>query len=490
MKKLLSLFFCGVALSAAAYSFEFDGTFYNITSSSAPLRQRVTALGEAVSGFTSLVIAPFGIEKGTTNATVTLDLQNPNDEFTAFQCNISLPKGIDWATKSDRNGNVVYAQPTFNVAANRTDADYHTLSGGAKMDDGTFKLICYSLTKDIFLGETGAILDLPLIFAEDLAEGIYEIEVKDIVLTRKDVSDVKPSDYKTIVIVGKPDVKSVTIYGDITADAIAMLNDRLGANESLSSLDLSSAIAVDGTSAITMANPNAVIYVAEGMSVKNENNVVEGDVCANLVLTDGYPFGPAKTFTAKKAEYSRTLSADTYGTIVLPFTPDAETLKEYTFYELTDVEENALTFDEVSSPVAGKPYLLTSSGAATKLTAKAESIVNIEPAATEADGWKMKGTYESVVFTDADELANLYCISGNQFKQATSKLTMNPFRAYFVGDGSVKSITMRGDDGTTRVISLNAESSASEALFNLQGCQVEHAEQGIYIQNGKKVLVK
>ena len=457
----------------------------------ATLRRRVAALANALPSLTTLEIVPFGIEQGTTSATVTLDMLNPDDEFTAFECSIKLPEGIGWAYTTDRRGNIIYTQPTFNKAADRTDANYHTLSPVTKMSDGTYKVMCYSMQKIEFLDAAGAILDLPLIFAEDLAEGIYEIEVKDIVLTRKDVTDVKPSDYKATVVVGKPAVKSATIYGDVTADAIAMLNARLGANESLGSLDLSSAIAVDGTSAITTANPNAVIYVAEEMSVKNESNVVEGDVCANLVLTDGKPFGPAKTFTVKAGEYSRTLSADTYGTIVLPFTPDAEALKGYTFYELTDVETNALTFDEVSSPVAGKPYVVTSDGTATKMSAEAESAVVIEPAATEADGWTMTGTYESVVFTDADELASLYCISGNQFKQATSKLTMNPFRAYFVGDGSVNSITLRGDDGTTNIISLNSQSSIlNSPLYDLQGRRVEHAEQGIYIQNGKKVLVK
>ena len=462
------------------------------SAASAPLRQRVAALAAAAAaaGFTSLDIVPFGIEQGTTTATVTLDLQNPNDAFTAFECNIRLPEGIDWATTTDSRGNVGYVQPTFNTASARTDDNYHTLTKVKKMDDGTFKLMCYSMTKDVFLGETGALIDLPLVFADDIDEDIYGIEVSGMVLVRADVTVEKPTDYKASVIVGEPTMKQAVVNGYLTADALNMVSAHLGGNASLCSLDMSGAVAVDGTTDLALANPNAVIYVAEGMSVKNERNVVEGDVCANLVLTDGYPFGPAKTFTATAGEYSRTSSADTYGTIVLPFTPDAETLKGYTFYELTDVETDALTFDEVLSPVAGKPYLLTSNDAAKKLTAEAESTVAIEPAATEVGGWMMTGTYESVVFTDADELANLYCISGNQFKQATSKLTMNPFRAYFVGDGSVNSITLRGDEGTTRVISLNNESSASNTLFDLQGRRVEHAEQGIYIQNGKKVLVK
>ena len=461
------------------------------SAASAPLRQRVAALAAAAASFTSLDIVPFGIEQGTTTATVTLDLQNPNDAFTAFECNIRLPEGIDWATTTDSRGNVGYVQPTFNTAAARTDDNYHTLTKVKKMDDGTFKLMCYSMTKDIFLGETGALIDLPLVFADDIDEDIYGIEVSSMVLVRADVTVEKPTDYKASVIVGEPTMKQAVVNGYLTADALNMVSAHLGGNASLCSLDMSGAVAVDGTTDLALANPNAVIYVAESMSVKNERNVVEGDVCANLVLTDGYPFGPAKTFTATAGEYSRTSSANTYGTIVLPFTPDAETLKGYTFYELTDVETDALTFDEVLSPVAGKPYLLTSNDAAKKLTAEAESTVAIEPAATEVGGWMMTGTYESVVFTDADELANLYCISGNQFKQATSKLTMNPFRAYFVGDGSVNSITLRGDDGTTNIISLNSQSSIlNSPLYDLQGRRVEHAEQGIYIQNGKKVLVK
>lgn len=68
---------------------------------------------------------------------------------------------------------------------------------------------------------------------------------------------------------------------------------------------------------------------------------------------------------------------------------------------------------------------------------------------------------------------------------------MNPFRAYFVGDGSVSSINLRNGDGTTRIISLNGESVCADApVYDLQGRLVVNPAQGIYIQNGKKVFVK
>lgn len=338
---------------------------------------------------------------------------------------------------------------------------------------------------------SGAAFTWAIAKKDAVVDGIYQLSLSNISVVDVEGETHQIAPYKTSIFVG--DLSSISevpaLYGDFTGEGVKAFNAVFAENVVATSFDFTNATAFDSETVLAPGNKNALFLAPEGAVPANENNVVVNDVCANLVLTDGKPFGPAKTFTVKAGEYSRTLSADTYGTIVLPFTPDAETLKGYTFYELTDVETNALTFDEVSNPVAGKPYIVTSDGTATKMSAEAESAVVIEPAATEVDGWTMTGTYESVVFTDADELANLYCISGNQFKQATSKLTMNPFRAYFVGDGSAKSIELRGDDGSTRIIDLT-EDAQNGMLYDVLGRKVEMPAQGIYIHNGKKALVK
>ena len=362
-------------------------------------------------------------------------------------------------------------------------------------EDGTVYVTCSRKSTNILAEDCGNILNLELWFEDEDRQpinksGVYELTLKNIVLTDAEGEEYHAAPYTTSFFVGDMStLKEVPAFtGNFDEDGVAAFNEAFAENTAVTSFDFSGAT-VSGDEALSTANKNAVFFLVEGSSVNNESNVVIGDVCGNLVLTDGFAFGPAKAFTVTKGEYSRTLSADTYGTIVLPFAPDAETLKGYTFYELTGVETDALTFDEVANPVAGKPYIVTSDGAATKMTAEAESVVVIEPAATEADGWTMTGTYDSVVFTDADELANLYCISGNQFKQATSKLTMNPFRAYFVGGGSAKSIELRSDDGSTRIINL-IEDVENGQLYDIQGRKVVIPAQGIYIQNGKKVLVK
>ena len=445
------------------------------------------ALAAAAKG-NSLEIVPFTVAQGTTSKSVTLDLVNPGDEFTAFECKVYLPEGIDWAYTVDKRGKIVYTLPTFNSEADRTDATYHTINAIKKMSDGGYYIIVYSGNNKVILDEEGAVLNLPLTFDENLAESVYDIRIGDIVLSRTNTTQELLDDYTTSVVVGSPSAKSLVLHGDFTADAVKELNTALASNTSVCSIDFSEAFAL-ADAEVKTANENLLVYVGEGQKVANTCNVVAAGVCANLVLTDGKPFGPAKTFTVKAGEYGRKLAADEYATIVLPFAPDAETLKGYTFYELTAAEAAMLTFDEVTAPEAGMPYIVIADGSATKLTAKAESTVAIEAASTEADGWTMTGTYESVVFTNADELASLYCISGNQFKQATSKLTMNPFRAYFVGDGSAKSIQLRGSDGSTRIIDLEGEQAAGQ-LYDVLGRQVDHAAQGIYIQNGKKVLVK
>ena len=443
-------------------------------------RIRRPAFGSAPAGLTSLEIVPFGIDAGTTSATVTLDLLNPNDEFTAFECDIVLPDGIDWAYTIDRRGNIIYTQPTFNADADRTDANYHTLSNIKKMEDGSFKVMCYSMAKETFQDEEGAILNLPLTFSPELAEGIYEIEVANTVLTRTDVSDKKIGSYRASVVVGTPAVQSAVIYGDVNATAVAMINERLAG---CGTLDLRGALAVDGSTAFTL-DDNAVIFVADGMSIKNAKNVVKDGTCAVLTLTDGVAFTPSESFTAESASYGRTLGKDEYGTLVLPFEPDAATKAAYAFYELSEADGSTLTFDETTAPEAGTPYVIVRKDDAATFAGSGAIAVTAGDAT--ADGWTMKGTYETLVFTDATELASLYCLSGNQFKQAKSKLTMNPFRAYFQGSGTVGSITLRGNDGTTRILSETLEPVGD--CYDLTGRRVLNAEKGVYIVNGKKVL--
>lgn len=434
----------------------------------------------------TLEIVPFTVAKGTTKKSVKLDMLNPADEFTAFQCDVYLPEGISWATTIDKRGNVKIAQPIFDVEADRTDADYHTVDAG-KNADGSINILVYSMAKETFLEEEGAIIDIPLVFDAEMVGGVYDIQLKNMVLTRTDQTQEKPDDYTFSVLVGVPETSSLKLRGDFTYGAIAEFNAVLNTLPQVTSIDLTEAVAFPEKKVITMANPNAVIYIPDGKTIANTQNVVVGTVCAKLVLADGNAFGPAKAFTATEGTYTRTMTVEEIGTTVLPFVPDAATKDAYEFYGFTSADANTLTFDAVADPQAGVPYLVICKTADTALNAVSGADVVITAGQQAAGTWTMKGLYVQNVFTDAAKLAGLRYISGGKFMQATTTLTMNPFRAYFEGEGSATAIELRGG-GTTRIVNLESAENA-ESLYDLQGRKTLTTENGIYIVNGQKQYV-
>ena len=429
----------------------------------------------------SLEVVPFTVATGTTSKTATLDLINPEEDITAFQCDLYLPAGIDWASTTDRRGNITYTQPTFNKAADRTDDTYHTISPITKMTDGSFRIIVYSMKKEVFLDKAGAVIDLPLVFDAALAAGVYDVKVGNMVLTKTDVTQELPDDYTFSVLVGSPEIASATLHGDYTADAISELNTALASNTVLSAIDFTEATSVDASTKIETGNQNLLVYVSEGTDVANSQNVVEGDECESLVLTDGYNFAAPKAFTAVNASYSRT-APSTYGTTVLPFLPSTSGAE---FYELTGVTPTCFEFQKVVAPVAGTPYLYSA-------TSDGFTATNAEIAATaagkiSASGWTMQGTYTKEVF-DAED--NVYAVSGGKLYHNTGTLTMNPFRAYFTGgtSGAPMNISI---DGTTVIGSVeNSELTIDGEAYNLAGQKVGKGYKGIVITNGRKEIRK
>lgn len=428
----------------------------------------------------NLEVIPFTVAEGSTSATVQLDMNNPGDEFTAFQCDVYFPEGIDWASTIDKRGNKKITNATFNSEAERTDASYHMVDVGLNANN-SYNVMVYSMDNEIFLEESGAILDMPFVFDADLEPGTYDITLKHIVMTRPDGTDVKPDDYTFTILVGSPEIASATLHGDYTADAISELNTALASNTVLSAIDFTEATSVDASTKIETGNKNLLVYVSEGTEVANSQNVVEGDECESLMLTDGYNFAAPKAFTAVSASYSRT-APSTYGTIVLPFVPVTNGAE---FYELTGAGTTSLEFQKTVAPVAGTPYLY-------RATTDNFTATNAEIAATEAgkvtaSGWTMQGTYGKEVF-DAED--NVYAVSGGKLYHNTGTLTMNPFRAYFTGgtSGAPMNISI---DGTTVIGSVeNSELTIDGEAYNLAGQKVSKGYKGIVITNGRKEIRK
>lgn len=157
----------------------------------------------------SLFIEDFEMEAGEKGKIVKANLTNPTTSFTAFQFDLVLPQNIS----IDMNNRGTAFNIAFNKDADRTDASYHTLSS-ARQDDGSIRILCYSNNVESFLGNEGAILDIPLSAAENAESGDYSFSMRNIILTQVDGVKVTLSE-----LVGNIKIKEKpSLRGDVNGD--------------------------------------------------------------------------------------------------------------------------------------------------------------------------------------------------------------------------------------------------------------------------------
>lgn len=142
----------------------------------------------------TLKINAFSINAGESKV-VTLDLDNPGTEIASFMCDIYFPEGI--TVEKNKRGTAYNL--SFNAEADRTDATYHTLTSG-KQDDGAIRIICYPPAGDIFLGNSGAIINIPIVADENIVTGVYELKIDNQELTNDTgIEAYYPAAYTTTV---------------------------------------------------------------------------------------------------------------------------------------------------------------------------------------------------------------------------------------------------------------------------------------------------
>lgn len=205
--------------------------------------------------------------------------------------------------------------------------------------------------------------------------------------------------------------------------------------------------------------------------------------------------------TYAQATYSRTVDpAYNYGTICLPFTPDAETCVNYTFYTLSKANSTSITFVEVDEPQANMPYLYRAKDreATTHVFTGGKTTVNTEAGAHVVGNWSFAGVFAKTVFKPAELNANLYIYkptSGEDLiVEALNSLTMWPYRAYFkcnqVVAASAPMLRVVIDGGVTGIEEvITPDQIEGAVIYDLMGRPVQQMIEGnFYIVNGEKVL--
>jgi hypothetical protein len=204
-------------------------------------------------------------------------------------------------------------------------------------------------------------------------------------------------------------------------------------------------------------------------------------------------FNVANANTYTDASYTRIISEGKYGTIILPFAPDATSLENYAFYELVESGDGYMMFEEVATPIANTPYIYTlREGKENVAITGGETTISSNIVTSEVDGWQTVGSFSNQTIDTSN--GNYYALSAtdNEINRITKSLAVLPYRAYFTSANPSKSalnIYISGTTGMKEISSSEIEGFENGAIFDLSGRKITEPTKGnIYIIDGKKIM--
>lgn len=255
------------------------------------------------------------------------------------------------------------------------------------------------------------------------------------------------------------------------------------------------------------------VVFTNGKQVRATNIIVTVEVpkAKNYTLDETKTDNVIETYENANVTLQRTLSKDYWNTFCVPFALDAEQVTQY-FGEGTQLRtyegncnNNIVYFATVDNIEAGKPYIMKPGNTVVQNpTFEGVSMVatgldkNGNPQAVgDASTVQMKGIYNKILLnTDKTEL---FLGDNDLFYYPIDDIdarTIGGLRAYFIVSQGTDIKKLRANlDGTPTSLDTIFDTEESNApVYNLQGQCVGNSlralKSGIYIQNGKKVVVK
>ena len=275
------------------------------------------------------------------------------------------------------------------------------------------------------------------------------------------------------------------------------------------------------------SNPQIGVVKDHEEHVKNAKFYLSLDDIDGTIKNGETGHGGARDFistninTYQSARYKRApLAEGKMGTIMLPFAPE-NALDKYDFFKLIGGEEKCLVFSQVAKLEPNTPYLYR-----LKETPGEMDFEEIEGKKTydvfEASGFTVTthakydpqdekpGSYRALgalvnfyIDTNTNKTENsiYYYLSATsgKFHRVTERLNYRPYRAYFVVTpenpnqvaAAPARLSLRLLDGTTTDIDASlVEGMEAPEYYDLSGRRVLNPGSGVYIVNGKKVLIK
>ena len=193
-------------------------------------------------------------------------------------------------------------------------------------------------------------------------------------------------------------------------------------------------------------------------------------------------------------------AADQYGTICLPFAaskPSNATVYDVVGYSKTGDNPSALYLQAVDALEAGKAYMFKSTDAEDITFTKTGTDADLASPAASVN--MLHGQFSGTDYVPVDS----YIFVGTKWKKVTvaNQNTVSNYRAYLTLTDDLLTtapvnaavLTLGFNDGETTGIGatlVNSEEIKDKSYYDLQGRRVSQPTKGIYVKNGKKVIIK
>ncbi len=278
------------------------------------------------------------------------------------------------------------------------------------------------------------------------------------------------------------------------------------------------------TPAVTVKDGEKTLVLDTDYTVAYKNNTETGEATVTVTGSGNYTGSVSKTFTIAMAKLTldeetangealdgadgkwydvtlkRTLHAGMWNTFAVPFAVDAATLTAMglTAKALTgssvDGQMLTLHFADATAIEAGKPYLVKAAETVTDpVFGKVQVSKTAVPAVTAAADFVPTLGKTEMKADDAKSV--LFLTSGNKLQYPASlPADFKGFRAYFQLKGAAataRSFELDIDGETTAISAVSGSPADNGAVYTLDGRKVTNpAKKGVYIVNGKKVIIK
>lgn len=248
-------------------------------------------------------------------------------------------------------------------------------------------------------------------------------------------------------------------------------------------------------------NAHAVQFSNSGKKIEIETATIKL-VATTLTLNETTTAEDAKTLLETNLNktvnvtINRTLVANKWNTLCLPFDVTAEQIKnilkaEGMVREYKDQTADCINFQAAETMTAGVPYLIKPTEEVKGLTFEGVKITAVE-GKTKGGIGSENLAISGILGARKLESFELFLNAAGKFvAPAKGKETMKGFRAYFISLlGAGAKINIDGE--TTSINNIETEATVNGKVYNLNGQYVGNSlnglKKGIYVVNGKKVI--